>query len=151
MTLPGGAGGLAASLYDMVSFDLALREHKVIDEALERRMHAPARLTSGRTEGYGMGWVLTSYRGRPRTRRHHHHLPLHLVHRLPINAEPGTPVRDRRASISHSTSLDNFSSRRAGLAMPVSRGCGKWRSRHDGLTAAAHSMYESALEGVPPI
>lgn len=65
MTIPGGAGGLAASIEDMVAFDRALREHRLVDEATDLRMRTPQRLASGRPEGYGLGWVLTRYRGTP--------------------------------------------------------------------------------------
>lgn len=65
MTLSGGAGGLAASLDDMVAFDQAMRDHRLIGPDLEQQMRTPVRLSSGRTEGYGLGWVLTSYRGTP--------------------------------------------------------------------------------------
>lgn len=65
MSVTGGAGGLAASLDDMVAFDRALREHRLASPDLERQMHSPARLSSGRSEGYGLGWVLTRYRGAP--------------------------------------------------------------------------------------
>jgi D-alanyl-D-alanine carboxypeptidase len=65
MTITGGAGGLAASLDDMIAFDQALRDHRLISPELEQQMLSPVRLASGRTEGYGLGWVLTSYRGTP--------------------------------------------------------------------------------------
>jgi D-alanyl-D-alanine carboxypeptidase len=65
MTITGGAGGLAASLQDMLAFDQAMGEHALVSPPEERQMHAPTPLTGGRTEGYGMGWVLTTYRGTP--------------------------------------------------------------------------------------
>jgi D-alanyl-D-alanine carboxypeptidase len=65
MTIAGGAGGLAASLQDMLGFDQAMRGHALLSPQDERQMQAPTPLTSGWTEGYGMGWVLTTYRGTP--------------------------------------------------------------------------------------
>jgi D-alanyl-D-alanine carboxypeptidase len=65
MTITGGAGGLAASLQDMLAFDQAMREHALVSPPEEQQMHAPTPLTDGRTEGYGMGWVLSTYRGTP--------------------------------------------------------------------------------------
>jgi D-alanyl-D-alanine carboxypeptidase len=65
MSITGGAGGLAASLEDMVAFDQTLRDYRLIGPDLEQQMLTPVRLSSGRTEGYGLGWVLTSYRGTP--------------------------------------------------------------------------------------
>ena len=65
MTIAGGAGGLAASLQDMLAFDQAMREHALVTPPEERRMRTPTPLASGRTEGYGMGWVLSKYQGTP--------------------------------------------------------------------------------------
>ncbi|ODT98814.1 MAG: hypothetical protein ABS81_27010 [Pseudonocardia sp. SCN 72-86] len=59
----GGAGGLVASLRDMVAFDRAVRRHRLVDEATDRNMLQPVRLLSGHTEDYGLGWVLSSCRG----------------------------------------------------------------------------------------
>lgn len=65
MSITGGAGGLAASLEDMVAFDTALRGDVLVDPGLDAFMTTPITLPSGRTEGYGLGWVLTEYRGMP--------------------------------------------------------------------------------------
>ena len=51
MTISGGAGGLAASLQDMLAFDRAMRGHALISPQDERQLHAPTQLTSGRPEG----------------------------------------------------------------------------------------------------
>jgi CubicO group peptidase (beta-lactamase class C family) len=64
-TLTGGAGGFGATLEDMVAFDLAMRGHLVLDAGLERELYTPVRLTHGREEGYGLGWMLSSYHGQP--------------------------------------------------------------------------------------
>jgi CubicO group peptidase (beta-lactamase class C family) len=53
------------SLEDMIAFDRALREHRLVAEDTHRLMRTPQRLASGRDEGYGLGWVLTEYRGTP--------------------------------------------------------------------------------------
>lgn len=62
-TVSGGAGGMVASLEDMVAFDRALRRNRLVDEGTDHRMLNPLRLRSGHTEGYGLGWVLGSFRG----------------------------------------------------------------------------------------
>jgi CubicO group peptidase (beta-lactamase class C family) len=59
-SVTGGAGGLVATLEDMIRFDAALRDGRLIDA---RTMFAPVRLPCGRTEGYGYGWGLSTYRG----------------------------------------------------------------------------------------
>ncbi|GAY08848.1 beta-lactamase [Pseudonocardia sp. N23] len=59
----GGAGGLVASLRDMVAFDRAVRRNRLVDEGTDRSMLAPVRLQSGHSEGYGLGWVLSTFRG----------------------------------------------------------------------------------------
>lgn len=64
MTVPGGAGGLGSTLDDLLRFDRALREGVPVDAAVLERACTPVRLTGGRTEGYGLGWALTTYRGR---------------------------------------------------------------------------------------
>lgn len=64
MTIPGGAGGIGSTLDDLVRFDAALRHGVFSDATLHSRMFRPVRLTCGRTEGYGMGWNLSHYRGR---------------------------------------------------------------------------------------
>ncbi|MEV0650724.1 serine hydrolase [Phytomonospora sp. NPDC050363] len=60
MTVPGGAGGLGSTLDDLVAFDNALHDG-VFDLT---GLHEPVRLACGRTEGYGHGWFLGTYRGR---------------------------------------------------------------------------------------
>jgi CubicO group peptidase (beta-lactamase class C family) len=64
MTVPGGAGGVGSTLEDLLRLDRALRDGVPADAALQRRMSTPVRLTCGRTEGYGLGWALSTYRGR---------------------------------------------------------------------------------------
>ncbi|MYS19285.1 serine hydrolase [Streptomyces sp. SID4948] len=64
-TVTGGAGGLGATLEDLIAFDHALRDRLLVDRALEKRLHTPVALADGRTEGYGLGWVLSHYRGTP--------------------------------------------------------------------------------------
>jgi CubicO group peptidase (beta-lactamase class C family) len=63
------AGGLGATLDDLILWDQALREGTLISHELDARMRAPARLNDGREMGYGLGWGLSRYRGRAVT--HH--------------------------------------------------------------------------------
>ena len=64
MTIPGGAGGLGSTLEDLLRFDRALREGTLAGAALQRRLFTPVRLSGGRAEDYGLGWVFNTYRGR---------------------------------------------------------------------------------------
>lgn len=64
MTLPHAAGGLGATLGDLIQWDQAMRTHELLDAATEERMRTPLRLNDGRGEDYGLGWALSDYRGR---------------------------------------------------------------------------------------
>jgi len=61
-SLLGGAGGVATSLEDLISFDRALWQDGLASQRVHEQMQTPVRLTSGREEGMGMGWVRTTYR-----------------------------------------------------------------------------------------
>jgi CubicO group peptidase (beta-lactamase class C family) len=63
-TLLYAAGGLAASVDDLIIWDQALCERRILPPDLHERMWSPVRLIDGREEGYGFGWGLSSYRGR---------------------------------------------------------------------------------------
>ena len=62
-TAKHAAGGLGSTLEDMIRWDTALRENRLLDHAQQERMYAPLRLVNGREEGYGFGWVPGHYRG----------------------------------------------------------------------------------------
>jgi len=57
------AGGLGATLDDLILWDQALREGTLISRELDARMRTPVRLGNGREMGYGLGWGLTRYHG----------------------------------------------------------------------------------------
>jgi CubicO group peptidase (beta-lactamase class C family) len=63
------AGGLGATLDDLILWDQALREGALVSHELDARMRTPVRLNDGREMGYGLGWGLSRYRGRAVT--HH--------------------------------------------------------------------------------
>lgn len=64
MTLPYSSGSLGATLDDLIRWNTALREQTLLDAATQERMATPVRLNDGRTEGYGLGWGLSTYRNR---------------------------------------------------------------------------------------
>jgi CubicO group peptidase (beta-lactamase class C family) len=55
------AGGLGSTLEDMLLWDTALREERLIDHATQERMYTPVQLSGGRTENYGLGWAFGHY------------------------------------------------------------------------------------------
>ncbi len=63
LTIAGSGGGIGATLADMEAFDVAMRDHRLLDPADHARMVTRVQLADGRTEGYGLGCVLTTYRG----------------------------------------------------------------------------------------
>ncbi|HEY7094331.1 MAG TPA: serine hydrolase domain-containing protein [Ktedonobacterales bacterium] len=63
------AGGLGATLDNLILWDQALREGTLISYEMDARMRTPVRLNDGHEMGYGLGWGLSRYRGRAVT--HH--------------------------------------------------------------------------------
>jgi D-alanyl-D-alanine carboxypeptidase len=51
-----GAGGAAASLEDMIRFDRALRDARLLADGVRETMWSDTRLLGGRTVSYGLGW-----------------------------------------------------------------------------------------------
>ncbi|MFI9383701.1 serine hydrolase domain-containing protein [Kutzneria sp. NPDC052558] len=64
MAVLGGAGGIGATLEDLLRFDRALRTESIATIALQRRMFRPATLPHHSVEGYGLGWEINTLRGR---------------------------------------------------------------------------------------
>jgi CubicO group peptidase (beta-lactamase class C family) len=56
------AGGLGSTLDDMILWDTALREERLLDHATQERMYTPVQLVDGHTENYGLGWAIGCYR-----------------------------------------------------------------------------------------
>ncbi len=63
-TLQYAAGALGSTAEDMARWDLALRAGHPLDATTQAEMTTPTQLNDGRTVGYGMGWGLSTYRGR---------------------------------------------------------------------------------------
>ncbi|HEU5438122.1 MAG TPA: serine hydrolase domain-containing protein [Ktedonobacterales bacterium] len=63
-TQVSAGGWLASTVEDLLRWDAALWQGRPLDADTQARMYAPVRLLSGRTEGYGFGWGLSTYRGR---------------------------------------------------------------------------------------
>ena len=63
MTIPGGAGGIGSTIEDLQRFERSLFDGTLASAELRDRIFSPVRLTCGRSEGYGFGWVTGAYRG----------------------------------------------------------------------------------------
>ncbi|HKK93191.1 MAG TPA: serine hydrolase domain-containing protein [Longimicrobiales bacterium] len=59
-----GAGGLVSSVHDMVKWDDALNDDRILSDASRTAMWTSAVLENGDEIGYGFGWILREYRGR---------------------------------------------------------------------------------------
>jgi CubicO group peptidase (beta-lactamase class C family) len=56
-------GSLYVSVLDMIKWDRALRERKLLSEDSYKEMWTPVKLNSGRTYGYGFGWGIGKVNG----------------------------------------------------------------------------------------
>jgi CubicO group peptidase (beta-lactamase class C family) len=64
-TLVYSAGALHSTVEDLARWDAALRDARLLDRDTLKRMEQPLTLNDGRREGYGLGWGLSRFRGRP--------------------------------------------------------------------------------------
>ena len=60
----GAAGGVIASVRDLVAFDIALSNDRLLDQSHRAQLFAGARTSDGRTLPYGLGWFLGALNGR---------------------------------------------------------------------------------------
>jgi CubicO group peptidase (beta-lactamase class C family) len=65
MTQPGAAGALVSTVDDLARWDAAISAGKLLTPGSWRRIFTPYRLTSGKSTGYGYGWQVGSFEGRP--------------------------------------------------------------------------------------
>ncbi len=65
MTQPFAAGGLGASLNDMLRWDAALRNNAIITAETLQQMQTPASLADGTPIDYGFGWAFGTYAEHP--------------------------------------------------------------------------------------
>lgn len=56
------AGGLGSTLEDLLLWDAALREERLLDRMTQDRMYTPVQLVDGHQENYGLGWGIGYYR-----------------------------------------------------------------------------------------
>jgi len=52
-----------SSVLDLAKFDTALSRGSILSPAALKQLWEPARLNSGETVGYGLGWYLNEHRG----------------------------------------------------------------------------------------
>jgi len=65
MTIPYAAGSLVSSVDDLLRWDNALATDRLLKPASSRAMWTPYRQSTGRTSGYGYGWLMSEYEGYP--------------------------------------------------------------------------------------
>jgi CubicO group peptidase (beta-lactamase class C family) len=58
------AGGLGSTLEDLLLWDAALREERLLNRITQDRMYTPVQLVDGTKENYGLGWGIGQYRQR---------------------------------------------------------------------------------------
>ncbi|GHO87435.1 hypothetical protein KSZ_54410 [Dictyobacter formicarum] len=63
MMIPYAAGSLGSTVEDLIRWDAALREERLLDAAAQELMYTPVQLNDGRTEPYGFGLRITEYKG----------------------------------------------------------------------------------------
>ncbi|QBD75877.1 class A beta-lactamase-related serine hydrolase [Ktedonosporobacter rubrisoli] len=63
MTVPYSGGALGSNLDDLVRWDAALREGRLLKKEALERMFTPAQLLDGSRAEYGFGWGIGEYRG----------------------------------------------------------------------------------------
>lgn len=59
------AGGLGSTLEDLLLWDEALREERLLDCLTQNRMYTPVQLADGDKENYGLGWGVGQYHQHP--------------------------------------------------------------------------------------
>jgi len=64
-----GSGGQYSTLEDFFAWDQALYTDRLVSAAMLKQIFTSATLNDGTATGYGLGWMLDSYRGQ---RRQHH-------------------------------------------------------------------------------
>lgn len=65
-TQPYSAGALVGSVLDLAKWDTALDSDALLKRATFEEMWSPTRLGNGRTQNYGFGWTVDTYRTRKR-------------------------------------------------------------------------------------
>lgn len=60
-----GAGGVYASVEDLLLWDQALDSHRLVSREILSQAHSPAKLNDGQTSNYGFGWALADRVGHP--------------------------------------------------------------------------------------
>jgi CubicO group peptidase (beta-lactamase class C family) len=65
MSQPGAAGGLVSTVDDLAKWDAAVSAGKLLTPASWQRIFTPYRLKNGKSTGYGFGWQIGSFEGRP--------------------------------------------------------------------------------------
>lgn len=64
MTWPFSAGAVVSTVDDLLKFDLAIEEHRLLKSQNQDQMWLPTTLTDGKKSGYGLGWTIRNLSGR---------------------------------------------------------------------------------------
>ena len=65
MTQPHAAGALVSSVDDLLTWDRALTEGRILGADARQKWITPYRLSNGRVTHYGYGWSVNTYEGHP--------------------------------------------------------------------------------------
>jgi D-alanyl-D-alanine carboxypeptidase len=65
MTQPGAAGALVSTVDDLAAWDAAVSAGKLLTAASWQRIFTPYRLKGGKSTGYGFGWQIGTFEGKP--------------------------------------------------------------------------------------
>jgi hypothetical protein len=65
MTQPGAAGALTSTVADLAKWDAAVSAGKLLKPESWKRIFTPFKLNDGRSTGYGYGWSVGTFDGRP--------------------------------------------------------------------------------------
>jgi CubicO group peptidase (beta-lactamase class C family) len=66
MKFPFAAGALGSTLEDLIRWDAALREGRLLDQQTQQGMYTRTKLADGEISSYGYGWGIDNYHGRRR-------------------------------------------------------------------------------------
>lgn len=58
-----GGAGVVSTVNDLIKYDIAIRNGKITNEAVEKALLSPANFNDGSESPYGFGWYFQAYKG----------------------------------------------------------------------------------------